>query len=54
MIKGMLPLSPGVTSAKGQVWLDQATGALLKLVLDYEGEFKDSSSPDTPMCQADP
>ena len=32
-----------VTDLKGQVWVDQATGALLKAVLDYTGQVTDSS-----------
>jgi len=31
-----------VTSVDGQVWIDQATGALLKAVLDYEVDVKDA------------
>jgi hypothetical protein len=30
-----------VTAARGQVWLDQQTGALLKASLVYEVEIKD-------------
>ncbi len=32
-----------VTDLKGQVWVDQATGALLKAVLDYSSQLADSS-----------
>ncbi len=32
-----------ITDLKGQVWVDQATGALLKAVIDYSAEVKDSS-----------
>lgn len=44
MIQGMMPLNPQVNAAKGRIWIDQQTGGLLKLTLDYQGEFKDSSS----------
>jgi hypothetical protein len=40
-----VPALPGipVTAARGKVWVDQETGALLKAVLDYEADVRDSS-----------
>ncbi len=32
-------IGKGVTVAKGQVWVDQETGALLKMVLDFEQDL---------------
>lgn len=34
-------LASNVTSAKGTVWVDKATGALLKMNLDFESEVRD-------------
>ena len=31
-----------ITASSGTVWLDQETGAVLKLILDYTGEIKDA------------
>lgn len=35
-----------IRSSKGTVWVDQATGALLKAVLDYEQDFLDPDDPE--------
>ena len=43
MLKGMLPMNPEISEAHGTVWLDQETGGLVKLVIDYTGAFKDAS-----------
>jgi hypothetical protein len=32
-----------ITSVTGKVWIDQATGALLKAVLDYKADVRDTS-----------
>ena len=42
MIRGLL----NVASARGTVWIDRETGALLKADLTYEIEFPDPSKPD--------
>ncbi len=42
-IKGMMMFNPAPTEAHGTMWVDQATGGLLKLLLDYEVEAKDAS-----------
>ncbi|HOG48861.1 MAG TPA: hypothetical protein PLB78_19695, partial [Anaerolineae bacterium] len=34
----------GISNARGQVWIDQQTGALLKTVLDYEQDVYDHTS----------
>jgi hypothetical protein len=38
---GGLGLGTPVTSAEGTVWVDQATGALVMAVIDYEADVKD-------------
>ena len=43
MLKGMLPMNPEISEAHGTIWLDHETGAMLKLVIDYTGAFKDAS-----------
>jgi len=43
MAKGMMPLNPEISEAHGTIWLDHETNAMLKLVIDYIGAFKDSS-----------
>jgi hypothetical protein len=39
----MAGMSFGITAAKGTVWVDAATGGLVKAVIDYQKELKDSS-----------
>lgn len=34
-----------ITSARGTIWVDSETGALLKAILDYEQKFTDPSDP---------
>jgi hypothetical protein len=36
-------LGTGVTAVNGKVWIDQATGGLVRAVADYESDVKDSS-----------
>jgi len=43
MLQRMLPMNPLVSEAHGTIWVDQETGGLLKLNLDYAGTFKDLS-----------
>ncbi len=43
MLRGMLPMNPLVDEAHGTIWVDQETGGLLKLSIDYSGTFKDLS-----------
>ena len=43
-IQAMLPLNPRPDLAKGRIWIDQQTGGLLKLTLDYVGTFKDPTT----------
>ncbi|HOR00186.1 MAG TPA: hypothetical protein PLJ35_15335 [Anaerolineae bacterium] len=47
-VKGMLGSMTGqdFTAAKGKAWVDQETGALLKLALDYEEVLYDRNSED--------
>ena len=40
VIRGMLPSRQQTTEAHGTVWIDQETGALLKLYLDYTSTYK--------------
>ncbi len=44
MLQSMGLLNSTVQSASGTVWLDEASGAMLKLVMDYTLEFKDTQS----------
>ena len=43
-IQAMLPLNPRPDLAKGRIWIDQQTGGLLKLTLDYVSTFKDPTT----------
>ncbi|OGN75702.1 MAG: hypothetical protein A2X25_02730 [Chloroflexi bacterium GWB2_49_20] len=43
MFKGMMPMNPEISEAHGTIWLDHETSAMLKLVIDYTGAFKDAS-----------
>ena len=38
-----MPMNPEISEAHGTIWLDHETSAMLKLVIDYTGAFKDAS-----------
>lgn len=46
-VMGMVGGFLNITSSRGTVWVDQATVALLKTILDYEQKFTDPEKPDT-------